>query len=62
MSDQQAITDEQEDLDELYERLRIEGLPQDLQALVGEHHWNMLQATPSSVEQQAHTFGEETTS
>jgi hypothetical protein len=61
MSDEQVLTDEQEDLDELYERLRIEGLPQDLQALVGEHHWNMLQATPSYVEQQAHAFVQETT-
>lgn len=53
------ITDEQETLDELYERLRIEGLPEAQQALVGEHHWNMLQATPSYVEQQALAFTQE---
>jgi hypothetical protein len=59
MSDQQVLTDEQEDLDERYERLRVGGLPEELQALVGEHHWNMLQAMPSSVEQHAHAFVQE---
>jgi RNA polymerase primary sigma factor len=59
MSDEQSttrITDEQETLEEMYERLRIEGLPEELHALVGEHHWNLLQFAPSYVEQQASAF------
>ena len=41
------ITDEQEDMEEAYERVRVESLSPELQALVAEHHWNALQAAPS---------------
>ena len=54
-----CITEEQEDLEEAYERTRIDGLPDNLKALVGEHHWNMLEHTPSYVEQQAHAWASE---
>jgi hypothetical protein len=53
------ITDEQEDLEEAYERTRIDSLPLELQSCVAEHHWNALQATRSYVESQARTFVQE---
>lgn len=50
------ITDEQEDIEEMYERIRIEALPEELQRLVALHHWNALQSVPSYLEQQAGAF------
>ena len=51
-----SITDEQEDLEEIRERARIDALPEQFQHFVAEHHWQMLQATPSYVECQAQAF------
>jgi len=53
------ITDEQEDLEEAYERICIDSLSDELQSCVAEHHWNALQATLSFVERQARAFVEE---
>lgn len=53
------MTDEQETLDEMYERIRIEALPEEQQRLVALHKWNALQATSSYLEEQARRFVQE---
>lgn len=55
-NDQKLITEEIETMDEMYERLRIESLPEPLQQLVFQHHLDQYEATPSYAEQQAHSF------
>jgi tRNA U38,U39,U40 pseudouridine synthase TruA len=43
----QQITEEPETMDEMYERLRIEALPESLQQLVLTHHFDQFEALPS---------------
>ena len=53
------ITEELETLDEMYERLRIEALPEHLQQLVLQHHIDQFEAIESYIEQQARKFASE---
>jgi hypothetical protein len=50
MIDQRLITEEPETMDEMYERLRIEALPEPLQQLVLAHHLDQFEAVSSYVE------------
>lgn len=47
---------DEETLDEMYERLRIESLPPSQQELVLRHHLDQFNAVPSYVAQQAQEF------
>jgi hypothetical protein len=53
------VTEEPETIDEMYERLRIQALPERLQQLVLLHYLDQFQAVPSYVEQQARLFASE---
>jgi hypothetical protein len=53
------VTEEPETIDEMYERLRIQALPERLQQLVLLHYLDQFQAVPSYVEQQARRFASE---
>ena len=53
------ITEEPETMDEMYQRLRIQALPERLQRLVLLHYLDQFQAVPSYVEQQARQFASE---
>jgi hypothetical protein len=53
------ITEDEETLEEAYERLRIEALPEELQQLVYLHLLDQFEAVPSYVEQQARRFATE---
>jgi len=53
------VTEEPETIDEMYERLRIQALPERLQQLVLLHYLDQFQAVPSYVEHQARLFASE---
>jgi len=53
------VTEEPETIDEMYERLRIQALPERLQQLVLLHYLDQFQAVPSYIEQQARLFASE---
>ncbi len=53
------VTEEPETIDEMYQRLRIQALPERLQQLVLLHYLDQFQAVPSYVEQQARRFASE---
>lgn len=53
------VTEEPETMDEMYQRLRIQALPERLQRLVLLHYLDQFQAVPSYVEQQARLFASE---
>jgi len=53
------VTEEPETIDEMYQRLRIQALPERLQQLVLLHYLDQFQAVPSYVEQQARLFASE---
>jgi hypothetical protein len=53
------VTEEPETIDEMYERLRIQALPERLQQLVLLHYLDQFQAVPSYIEQQARRFASE---
>ena len=53
------VTEEPETMDEMYQRLRIQALPERLQRLVLLHYLDQFQAVPSYVEQQARQFASE---
>ena len=57
--EQQRMTEDQETLEEAYERLRIEALPEELQRLLYLHTLDQFEAVPSYVEQQARQFANE---
>ena len=57
--EQRPITEEPETLEDAYESLRIESLPEELQYLVYLHHLDQLEAVPSYVESQASRFARE---
>jgi hypothetical protein len=50
------VTEEPETMDEMYQRLRIQALPERLQRLVLLHYLDQFQAVPSYIEQQARRF------
>ncbi len=54
-----TVTEEPETIDEMYERLRIQALPERLQQLVLLHYLDQFQAVPSYLEQQARRFASE---
>ena len=53
------VTEEPETMDEMYQRLRIQALPERLQRLVLLHYLDQFQAVPSYLEQQAKQFASE---
>ena len=53
------VTEEPETIDEMYERLRIQALPERLRQLVLLHYLDQFQAVPSYIEQQARLFASE---
>jgi len=53
------VTEEPETMDEMYQRLRIQALPERLQQLALLHYLDQFQAVPSYVEQQARRFASE---
>jgi hypothetical protein len=56
---ERPITEDEETLEEAYERLRIASLSEELQYLLYLHALDQFEAVPSYVEQQARQFARE---
>lgn len=56
---ERPMTEEQETLEEAYERLRIASLSEEQQYMLYLHTLDQFEAVPSYIEQQAHKFATE---